>query len=299
MQRKTINSFDNVSSTGIDNVPQNGVILVEDSDGAGSPSLLVITDKTGITDTTTIADLLLLPNQYSGFGSGITQTTADFISTAGQTEFVVGYNVNSVALFAAGIKLDPDVYTATSGTSVILDTGTDLGTWVQVVSSSDAPASGIQWSTIENTPTTTSGYGITDALIDTDIGVEVEAHDITILKEADLGITVQEYDVLTVKSDNPETFTAPIRTSITSEDNNIDFTQNNNFTLTAAATSMGGTVLTGCTGQQGVITILSAENITGWDASYNFKTIPVDLSGTERFGYFIESESSIAIGRVT
>lgn len=55
----------------------------------------------------------------------------------------------------------------------------------------------------------------------------------------------------------------------------------------------------GCTGQSGVITITTAENITGWDAIFKFKTVPIGLTGIERFGYFIESETSIAIGRVT
>lgn len=94
------------------------------------------------------------------------------------------------------------------------------------------------------------------------------------------------------------TFTTPQRTSITTEDNIIDFTVNNNFTLNATTTLMGTPTLTSCTGQSGVIIITSAENITGWDAYYKFKIVPTDLEGEEVLAYFIESETSIRIGRV-
>lgn len=63
MNRKPVFSFDNTTSTGIDQVPVNGVILIED-DGSG-PRQIVLTDKTGITGTTTIATLLdTMATQY-------------------------------------------------------------------------------------------------------------------------------------------------------------------------------------------------------------------------------------------
>lgn len=62
MNRKPVFSFDSTTSTGIDQVPVNGVILIE-NDGFG-PRQIVLTDKTGITGATTIADLLALPAQY-------------------------------------------------------------------------------------------------------------------------------------------------------------------------------------------------------------------------------------------
>jgi hypothetical protein len=94
------------------------------------------------------------------------------------------------------------------------------------------------------------------------------------------------------------TFTAPQRAAITAEDNTIDFTAGNNFSLTATAGLMATPVVTGCTGQSGNITIYSAENITGWDALYKFKNVPTGLTGEEVFGYFIESETQIRIGRM-
>ena len=123
--------------------------------------------------------------------------------------------------------------------------------------------------------------------------------DITnMLETSDIGVTVQGYDADTAKTDVAQTFTAPQRTSITAEDNTIDFTSNNNFSLTATAANITVSSLTGCTGQEGVITIASAENITGWGTEFVFKNVPTGLSGTERFAYFVESETVIAIGRV-
>lgn len=97
-----------------------------------------------------------------------------------------------------------------------------------------------------------------------------------------------------------KTFTAPQRTSITSEDNAIDFTVNNNFALTATAANITVTSVVGCTGQSGLITITTAENITGWDTLFKFRgdVVPTGLTGVERFAYFVESETSIAIGWV-
>jgi len=90
-----------------------------------------------------------------------------------------------------------------------------------------------------------------------------------------------------------------LRTSVTAEDNTIDFRTGTHFTLTATAAAMGTPTVTGCTGQEGTITITSSENITGWDGLYYFPqdTIPADLTGIEFFGYVVESETNIRIGR--
>jgi len=99
-----------------------------------------------------------------------------------------------------------------------------------------------------------------------------------------------------VYEDEANTFTAPQRTSISAEDNIIDFTTNNNFTLNATAAVMGTPTVTGCVGQSGTIVISTAENITGWDALYKFKTTPTGLTGEEVFAYFIENLTTIRIG---
>lgn len=295
MVRKALFSFDNVTQTGIIDVPINNLVIIEDSDGNGASMLLVLKDKTGFDANTTIANLLIT-DQYREIITNDTQTVTDFDATASQTIFSTTYSINSNDVYIGGIKLKPQEYDSSSGTQIEVFQPVEEGTWVQVVSSSDSPALDVDWSTVANTPTTLSGYGITDNIVlDSDIGSTVQAFDSTILKSANIGTSVQAYDVDTVKKDLDTTFTGNLRTSSHSDDNNIDFTLSNNISLTATATSMGTATTTGCTGQSGYITITTAENITGWDAKYVFKTTPVGLTGVERFGYFVESESIIAI----
>lgn len=95
-----------------------------------------------------------------------------------------------------------------------------------------------------------------------------------------------------------ETFTAPQRTSISATVNAIDFTLNNNLTLTATAAGISIGNITGCIGQSGIITITTAENITGFSGEFKWKTVPVDLTGVERLVYFVESLTSVAVGRI-
>lgn len=58
MNKKVIYSFDDTSSVGLETLPLNSLILIEDSDGNGTPKQLLLNDKTGITVATTIGDLL-------------------------------------------------------------------------------------------------------------------------------------------------------------------------------------------------------------------------------------------------
>lgn len=102
-----------------------------------------------------------------------------------------------------------------------------------------------------------------------------------------------------IEASNSNTFSAPQRTSITTEDDNaIDFTVNNNFLITATSGNITVDTVAGCTGQSGVIVIESAENITGWGSEFVFKNIPSDLSDKETFAYFVQDESTIIIGRI-
>ncbi len=101
----------------------------------------------------------------------------DFTATSGQTTFTVNYTVNSVAVFTDGVKLRSSEYTASNGTSIVLNQAQEAGAWVQVVASdysgtitNAATLEGnsgsyyLNWSNFTNTPTTISGYGITDGL---------------------------------------------------------------------------------------------------------------------------------------
>ena len=57
MTPKILNTFNTTSSTGVDKVPLNGVIFVE-TGSSSKPIIFVLTDKVGITASTTIADVL-------------------------------------------------------------------------------------------------------------------------------------------------------------------------------------------------------------------------------------------------
>jgi len=93
-------------------------------------------------------------------------TVVNFTATAGQTDFPTPYNTANVEVFSGGIKLRSTEYTATNGTSVILE-AQDLNTWVQIRSNTDSPGATVPWGSVTGTPTTISGYGITDALVAT------------------------------------------------------------------------------------------------------------------------------------
>lgn len=301
MVRKNVYSFDYATDLGIDEISLNSLVLIEDADGSGGARLLVLMDKTGLTNTTTIADFLLLTHLYRNIASNEVQEKTDVTATASQTLFPLNYNVLSIAVSVDGIKLRNTEYTASNGTSITLNQALDEGSWVQFISTStsNVPPVDTEWNNVVNTPTTLGGYGITDSVIlSTEIGVTVQGYDATILNTADIGVTVQGFNANTVTSNTDTTFTGNLRTSTHADDNNIDFTVSNNVTLTATATTIGTPTVTACTGQTGFITIASAENITGWDPKYIFKTTPVGLTGTERFGYFVESESSIAIWQI-
>lgn len=106
---------------------------------------------------------------------------------------------------------------------------------------------------------------------------------------------------LTSKADKalPNTFSAPQRTSTSASSNAIDFRIANNFTIDATAAYITTVSLIGCTGQSGVLVINNAQNITGWGVAFMFKTTPTNLSGTEVFAYYIESETNVRIGKLS
>ena len=81
MVKKTLYTFNNTVDTGIDKVPLNNIIFIEDSDGTGIPKLIDLLDKTSITSVTTIAELLALPSQW---------TESSIVPTDYATEFKGG-----------------------------------------------------------------------------------------------------------------------------------------------------------------------------------------------------------------
>jgi len=129
-----------------------------------------------------------------------------------------------------------------------------------------------------------------------------EPADSTIVKDADIAVTVQAYDVGTTKNDVSNTFTVAQRTSIEALADDtvaIDFTTDNNYTVTLTTDSdITLNSAAGCIGQAGLVTVTGSEHITGWGVEFKWKNVPTDLTGVERFAYFIEAEDTIAIGRV-
>ncbi len=113
--------------------------------------------------------------------------------------------------------------------------------------------------------------------------------------DSETGVTIQGYDADTTKNDVSNVFTLPQRTTITGEDNAIDFTASNNFELTATAANITVGVMATKKGQEGSITIHSASNITGWGTEFLFApdfsavtpTPPASPTGTMEFWYKI------------
>jgi hypothetical protein len=62
---------------------------------------------------------------------GYTRTT--YTGTAGQTSFTAAYTPGYIQVYLNGVLLDPTDYTATSGTAVVLGTGTAAGDTVDIV----------------------------------------------------------------------------------------------------------------------------------------------------------------------
>ena len=114
-------------------------------------------------------------------------------------------------------------------------------------------------------------------------------------------VTAQQLaDGLATKANlSSNTYTAPQRTNTVASTNAIDFRLANNFTINATAANITVTSLLGCIGQSGVIVIENAQNVTGWGAEFNFKTVPTSMNGMEVFSYFVQTETVIRIGRVS
>ena len=118
--------------------------------------------------------------------------------------------------------------------------------------------------------------------------------------DADKPVSTATQTALNAKANlSSNTYTAPQRTNTSASSNAIDFRIANNFTISATAANITVTSLTGCIGQSGVIVIENAQNVTGWGAEFNFKTVPTSMNGMEVFSYFVQTETVIRIGRVS
>ena len=105
------------------------------------------------------------------------------------------------------------------------------------------------------------------------------------------------------KIDVPQTFTSAQRTAIiTQASSGIPFNDSNNIITDWGALDTVN-VANQTKGQSGNLILEQAENVVGWATNFDWGNagVPIDLSGTEKFSYFILADSgvnSIIIGRV-
>ena len=125
-------------------------------------------------------------------------------------------------------------------------------------------------------------------VVDADIGVTVQAYDATIVVDADIGSTVQAYDADTAKTDTAQTYTAPQRGTVTS-DNDLSFDQSatNNFSCTP--TSGGTLTFTNHTAGQSGYVLLDNSGGYAITAAATTKITATDLTTISTAGVYLIS----------
>jgi len=101
----------------------------------------------------------------------------------------------------------------------------------------DAYANGSSFLQITNNLSDLNNAATARTNLGLEIGTDVQAYDATIVVDADIGVTVQAYDADTLKADTADTITAPMRGTVTT-DNDLSFDMNvtNNFKATPTGT---------------------------------------------------------------
>ena len=105
----------------------NGILLNSADYTATTGTTVVLASAAAAGD---IVDVIAL-NIGTFTSGGYTRTT--YTGTAGQTSFTAAYTPNYVQVYLNGVLLDPTDYTATSGTAIVLGTGTASGDTVDIV----------------------------------------------------------------------------------------------------------------------------------------------------------------------
>ena len=135
--------------------------------GAGFPfsGSAVITGSLQVTNLTGSGTAYLVADSTGSIqrqiGSAALKTTQAFTSSAGQTTFSVtnGYTTNYVDIFINGIKLSASEFNDTSGTNIILTTGSFSGDIVEVVKY--LPAEGVSTNVLRQQTTFVATAGQT------------------------------------------------------------------------------------------------------------------------------------------
>jgi len=114
-------------------------------------------------------------SSFANAGSSVNGTSmrAKYIATAGQTTFsgashsdtggaILAYDSGYIDVFKNGVHLDPSDYTATNGTSVVLDTGASLNDEIYVLAFGTFNVASLSATNITSgtLPTTRGGTGL-------------------------------------------------------------------------------------------------------------------------------------------
>ena len=149
----------------------------------------------------------------SGGAAGANEIiTTDFTATNAQTSFSVSYNsINDhVNVYYNGVKLSPDEYTATSGSTVVLDVGATTGSTISIevikalslASGSDITDHEFTATASQTTFTITGGYNASNSDLDVFVnGIKIPAADYTATNGTTvvLGTACAVNDQVTVK----------------------------------------------------------------------------------------------------
>ena len=150
-QRTPTYIFNDKTSTGIDKVPIGRIITVKNFDGETKSFTKI--SNTGLLSTTTIEDIFdndavvqnIASGTTSGTGTGSGGTSIGeyrsnvFEPTVSTTTFNVAYNPDTLNIFVNGLRLTPGSYTATNGTSIVLNTAVEGGDVVEIISQDFTP----------------------------------------------------------------------------------------------------------------------------------------------------------------
>jgi len=120
MLNKTIVNFKNITEIGVDKIPANSVVHIDNSDGNQLSKFIIVKDVSMLTSTSTVQDLLNL-GIYSTIGTDLfTPYTDNFVATEGQTVVTTtkGYIVGRISVIINGIILNNTQFTATDKSTI-------------------------------------------------------------------------------------------------------------------------------------------------------------------------------------
>ena len=185
---------------------------------------------------------LIASNNLSDLNSAATARTNLGLGTAATTASTDYATAAQGTLAASATQPGDNISTLTNDSGYITGytvTQSDVTAHQAALSITESQISDLSHTTslpfasITSTPTTLSGYGITDAATSAQGALADSA-----LQSADIGVTVQGYDVDTLKADVADTLTAPFRGTVTTDnDLSFDMSVTNHFKCTPTTTA--------------------------------------------------------------